>query len=347
MPTQVDLPVIPFALQNVPDPGYGAADVRRYAGLGLREGVFVADDMAVRQRSGGPGMAVDVLPGDCLVQGDSITRQGMYHCVLESRMTGATELTVPVADGSLPRVDSVILEVKDHQHDGSNLNVARLRYLQGSASAGANRENRLGAPILPITAVWLADVEVAANQASVSDANIVSRRKLAATKATPGDVKFVMASDVNRKELGWIPVDGAARSRTQYSELFGVASNNFGNGNGSTTFNVGDSRGRASVGAGTGPGLTNRPPASKFGSESHPISVSEMPAHSHNPARSDGSFLYIAYEALGGNGPTPFMRSEGYNGTFLRTQTVGGGVAHPNVQPSIAYVALVYTGLAE
>lgn len=46
--------------------------------------------------------------------------------------------------------------------------------------------------------------------------------------------------------------DGTAVSRSTYATLFGVIGTSYGSGNGSTTFNLPDFRGRTTVGAGTG-----------------------------------------------------------------------------------------------
>jgi len=43
---------------------------------------------------------------------------------------------------------------------------------------------------------------------------------------------------------GWLLCDGSAVSRTTYADLFAVISTNFGSGDGSTTFNLPDLRGR-------------------------------------------------------------------------------------------------------
>jgi len=51
---------------------------------------------------------------------------------------------------------------------------------------------------------------------------------------------------------GWLLCDGSAISRTTYAVLFAVISTSYGAGDGSTTFNVPDLRGRIPVGAGTG-----------------------------------------------------------------------------------------------
>ena len=52
--------------------------------------------------------------------------------------------------------------------------------------------------------------------------------------------------------VGWLLEDGAAVSRVTYAALFAVVGTTYGAGDGSTTFNVPDARGRVPLGAGTG-----------------------------------------------------------------------------------------------
>lgn len=57
---------------------------------------------------------------------------------------------------------------------------------------------------------------------------------------------------------GWLLCDGTAVSRSTYSALFAIISTTYGTGDGSTTFNVPDLRGRVPVGLNsTGPALIN------------------------------------------------------------------------------------------
>lgn len=51
----------------------------------------------------------------------------------------------------------------------------------------------------------------------------------------------------------YLMCNGQAVSRTEYAELFLVIGTTYGSGNGSTTFNVPDRRGRVGVGAGQSP----------------------------------------------------------------------------------------------
>lgn len=180
MPNPVQLPTLPVPVQGAPAPGYSAVDVRRMALAGppIQEGVVGSADLLVTQRAAGAGLAVDVAAGEAYVLGDSITRQGLYYCLSGSALTGATEVTVRAGDGS-PRIDQVVLEVKDAQHDGSGLNLARVRIVEGTPTAGATLDNRLGAATLPPTCLRLADLLIGAAAATVPTANIRSRRPMA------------------------------------------------------------------------------------------------------------------------------------------------------------------------
>jgi microcystin-dependent protein len=65
---------------------------------------------------------------------------------------------------------------------------------------------------------------------------------------SPGDIK---ASARSTPETGWLACDGTAVSRSTYASLFSAIGTNFGTGDGTSTFNVPDLRGRAPVGKGT------------------------------------------------------------------------------------------------
>ena len=68
----------------------------------------------------------------------------------------------------------------------------------------------------------------------------------------------------------WLVCDGRAISRTTYATLFTTTSTTYGTGNGSTTFNIPDLRGRVAVGA-TRRGSTYRstsPPAARVAARS-------------------------------------------------------------------------------
>lgn len=80
---------------------------------------------------------------------------------------------------------------------------------------------------------------------------------------------------------GWLLCDGSAISRTTYATLFSLISTVYGSGDGSTTFNIPDFRGRSPIGVGTGTGLTARALAATVGVETHALSSGELPSHNH------------------------------------------------------------------
>ncbi len=80
---------------------------------------------------------------------------------------------------------------------------------------------------------------------------------------------------------GWLLCNGAAVSRATYAALFSLIGTAYGAGDGSTTFNVPDLRGRVPLGVGTGSGLTARVIATTGGAEEATITDAELPAHTH------------------------------------------------------------------
>ncbi len=79
---------------------------------------------------------------------------------------------------------------------------------------------------------------------------------------------------------GWLLCDGSSYLRATYPNLFTAIGTTFGSVNGSS-FNVPDIRGRFTVGAGHGIGLTNRVLGTAGGEESHVLAIGELAAHTH------------------------------------------------------------------
>jgi hypothetical protein len=156
-------------------PGYSAIDLRRILTGCLQEGVVEAGAFEVTERGAGANMSVDIAAdvGFAYVQGDSITAQGLY-CVPPHSAT--INETITTADSSNPRVDQVILEIRDNTHDASGGNEARIRVVAGTPTSGATLNNRSGAAVKPGSAIVLADVLVPASDTSISNSQIRDRR---------------------------------------------------------------------------------------------------------------------------------------------------------------------------
>ena len=87
---------------------------------------------------------------------------------------------------------------------------------------------------------------------------------------------------------GWLVCDGSAVSRSTYASLYAVIGTGFGSGDGSTTFNLPNFKGR--IPAGYDISQTEFNSIGKIGGEkTHLQTVQEMPTHTHTGAvMSDG-----------------------------------------------------------
>jgi microcystin-dependent protein len=91
----------------------------------------------------------------------------------------------------------------------------------------------------------------------------------------------IMAYGAPTPPGGWLLCDGRAVSRTTYSGLFSIISTNWGAGDGVTTFNLPDLRGRAPIGMGTGASGTAYALGQVGGEETHKLVLAEIAAHAH------------------------------------------------------------------
>lgn len=161
-------PIVPSAGQGLvvlqagpgASPGYSAVDYRRAMGTGLQEGVIDSGSYKVTTNSSALQLSIAASTGvGAHVLGDSITAQGLYYVAPHS---AAIVETAATADVTNPRIDQVILEAADDTHAAGGLNLARVRIVAGTPTAGATLDNRSGVAALPSSAVRLADILVPA-----------------------------------------------------------------------------------------------------------------------------------------------------------------------------------------
>jgi microcystin-dependent protein len=135
--------------------------------------------------------------------------------------------------------------------------------------------------------------------------------------------------------------DGSAHSRTTEAALFAVIGTLYGAGDGTTTFNLPDGRGRSLIGAGQGTGLTNRALAAKGGEETHQLILAELASHAHTqPAHSHTVNSMWQAGAPYTAGPTAFLFGAGAT-TFVPGTTAvapainpsGGDTPHNTMPP--------------
>lgn len=210
---------------------------------------------------------------------------------------------------------------------------------------------------------------------------LIANKTVAKTAALKSDIDdisptypSVSIGDYKRRavsfgvEPSWLLCEGQAVSRTTYINLFNTIGETFGAGDGSSTFNLPDPRGRAVVAAGQGSGLTNRAVGQVFGEERTTLTEAEMPSHDHtinhdHPSvntSSDGSHTHDYegfYTVLRGVGLNRDVKSRNrvssdpndYAGNSAGSHThsvnlpnfsgtsgnAGSGQSHNNLQPTL------------
>jgi len=154
--------------------------------------------------------------------------------------------------------------------------------------------------------------------------------------------------------VGYLLCDGTAVSRTLYADLFTAIGTTYGVGDGSTTFNVPDLRGRAPIGAGAGAGLTPRALGASGGDEEVTLTSAEMPSHTHTH-NANGGTGSLADPATGlAYSNSQNTASAGLDVTVgelnlyttpiaLTLNTTGGGGAHENMQPWLSVNFIIKT----
>lgn len=136
----------------------------------------------------------------------------------------------------------------------------------------------------------------------------------------------------------WLLCNGQAVSRTTYAALFAAIGATYGAGDGTTTFNLPDLRGRVPMGNGTGSGLTPRMLGDEIGEETHTLTNTEAPNHSHSDSGHTHTEIIATSVLINGGIEAPAasaIPSPGLTGTgFANLSSSGGNGAHNNVQPS-------------
>ncbi|QQQ19471.1 tail fiber protein [Brevundimonas vitis] len=150
---------------------------------------------------------------------------------------------------------------------------------------------------------------------------------------------------------GWLPCDGGTVAVATYPALASLIGTLYG-GDGVRTIGLPDLNGRAPMGEGQGPGLTNAPLARKSGKGQVALTTDQIPPHTHEVVANSGAYSAMTdvpqsttslSRVIVPNGTATSVAenfsSVGSVDTTLSADAVGsnlGGESHNNVQPVLA-----------
>lgn len=167
---------------------------------------------------------------------------------------------------------------------------------------------------------------------------------------------------------GWLFAYGQAVSRTTYAALFAVIGETYGAGDGVTTFNLPDKRGRASFGkdnmGGTSAnritdqsgGFDGDTLGDAGGSETHTLTEAEMPEHGHGSHthlfQRDGTDVELGFTSVNlTGGPTPIgvvtVTGSAQDITIKSSSVSNAGSDNPhnNLPPGIVCNYIIFAGI--
>lgn len=145
---------------------------------------------------------------------------------------------------------------------------------------------------------------------------------------------------------GWLLCYGQAISRTTYADLFATLGTTYGAGDGSTTFNVPDMRGRVAAGkddmggaaagrmTAAGAGIDGTALGAAGGAQTHTLTIAQMPAHSHTIASN------ASRNTTSGGSDNVAMSGQP---STVTSNSTGGGGAHNNTQPTMILNHIIKT----
>ena len=139
---------------------------------------------------------------------------------------------------------------------------------------------------------------------------------------------------------GYLLCQGQAVSRAGYARLYAVIGVIYGAGDGSTTFNLPDYRGRGPMGLSASQSQFATP-GQRGGEADHTLSWDEMPKHSHGAgADADG---FVAHAARGGGFSAGFKNTPGEMVWYRMPDPAGRGLPHNNLSPYLVTNFIIRT----
>lgn len=193
------------------------------------------------------------------------------------------------------------------------------------------------------------DTSIAAVETSIADLEA----EVAALPTTPAGVVSVYAG--SSAPTGYLMCYGQAVSRTTYAALFTAISTTYGTGDGSTTFNVPDLRGRVVVapdnmgGSDAGRLDISNTLGTTAGEQKHTMTEAELYAHTHGSKGDHQHDTYTADIQILDSGSGTFVKTFSSGANFTSSNgvhehdSVGSATPFNVMQPSIVMNYIIKT----
>jgi microcystin-dependent protein len=185
-----------------------------------------------------------------------------------------------------------------------------------------------------------------ATAATVSGAAAVGSLTVGGASVTPPIGAIMDYAGASDPDATWLLCDGRPLSRTgTYAALFAVISTTYGAGDGSTSFNLPDFRGRVAVGPDNmGQGDAARLAANDTrgaagGAETVTLTTAQIPSHQHDPGAH-----YLTDSGGTSGGPHWAYGTSSASGADIHivdSPAVGGGGSHTNMQPFLVAAKII------
>ena len=322
-----------------------ADDFAQFAAGIMTNGIIADVDSVLEVTAPTSGMKVNVAPGYAWIKGHF------------GKNESSSEVELTQADGSLSRIDRIVVRL-----DFENKTVS-LTSITGTPSSTPS------APDLVRTGniydLGLARVSIPAGTLNITSDMIFDTRRdpdicgpalphMSESFVYPGannfgDIKLTACASA---PLNWLICDGSAISRTKYADLFAAIGTTYGAGNGSTTFNIPDLRGRAVFGksaSGTFSALNN-----KGGASTKTLTTNELPSHNHSVNIEADVDIPSEDGTISTTGTRYFVKETRSTGTATErfsttvsgnTGSKGNGSSFSILPPYIVLNYIIYTGV--
>ncbi len=147
------------------------------------------------------------------------------------------------------------------------------------------------------------------------------------------DLAMIFLFGGNFAPRGFATCEGQLLSISQNTALFSLLGTTYG-GNGQTTFALPDLRGRAAIGQGQGPGLSQYVEGQQGGAEVVTLTVNQLPPHGHpfNVNNTQGNTGIATSSVYPAQGP---VTGSGPNASLLKTFTTNVPNPYTNLGPGV------------